>query len=111
MHPNEFLSNKYASAHYRHSFGSLLLKSKHFEPRFTCSFSGGWGTLNNVILHKNVSFNTMEKGYYEGGLIVDNILKIGFSGFGVSGFYRFGPYSKPKTTENIAVKLSFILSL
>lgn len=111
MHPNEFLSNRYASAHYRHNFGSLLLKTKHFEPRFTCSFSGGWGTLSNTLLHKNISFSTMEKGYYEGGLIIDNILKLGFSGLGVSGFYRFGPYSKQKTAENLAVKLSISLSL
>lgn len=110
MHPNEFLSNRYASAHYRHNFGSLLLKSKRFEPRFTCSFSGGWGTLSNTLLHKNISFSTMEKGYYEGGLIIDNILKLGVSGLGISGFYRFGPYTKQKTAENLVVKLSISLS-
>ncbi|CAG0963444.1 hypothetical protein FLAV_00827 [Flavobacteriales bacterium] len=111
MHPNEFLSNRYASLHYRHSFGSLLLKTKHFEPKFTSSISAGWGTLTGTNNHKNISFNTMEKGYYEGGIIIDNILKIGFSGFGISGFYRFGPYTKQKTAENTAVKLSLTLSL
>ncbi len=49
----------------------------------------------------------MEKGFYESGFELQNI----FYGFGLSAYYRYGPYQLPKFDQNIAIKLSFSLNL
>ncbi len=106
MLPYEFFSSEYLHFHFRHSFGSLLLKAKKFEPEFIITSSVGIGALAYPGLHDGVTFNTMEKGYYESGLLINNILKFNFSSFGVGAFYRYGPYQFPKASDNFAVKMS-----
>jgi hypothetical protein len=48
----------------------------------------------------------MEYGYYESGLVINNILKFNFSSFGVGAYYRYGPNKLPKASDNFAVKMS-----
>ncbi|MDG1477929.1 MAG: DUF5686 family protein, partial [Vicingaceae bacterium] len=106
MLPYEFFSSEYVHFHFRHSFGSLLFKKKKFEPEFVITSSVGWGTLSNKEDHGGVDFKTMEKGYYESGLVINNVFRWYYFSFGVGGFYRYGPYSFEKSSDNIAVKLS-----
>jgi hypothetical protein len=106
MLPYEFFSDRFASFHFRHSFGSLLLKIKKFAPEFVVSTSVGFGELSNATNHSGVAFKTMEKGYYESGIAINKILKSNFSTFGVSVHYRYGPYQFEKSIDNFAVKLS-----
>ena len=106
MLPYEFFSDKYINIHFRHSFGSLLLKVKKFEPEFIVTSSVGFGSLAHPDLHGGVAFKTMENGYYESGLIINNILKFNFSSFGVGAYYRYGPYQLPEVSDNFSVKLS-----
>ncbi len=106
MLPYEFFSNKYVNIHFRHSFGSLLLKVKKFEPEFIITSSVGFGSLANQELHNGVAFKTMEHGYYESGLIINNILKLNYSSFGVGAFYRYGPNKLLKASDNFTVKMS-----
>ena len=49
----------------------------------------------------------MNKGYYESGLQIDNILLSSFSGIGIGIYYRYGPYSLDGFRNNLAIKLSF----
>lgn len=107
MLPYEFLSNQYVHFHFRHSFRGLLLKIKKFQPEFIITTSAGVGKLDHAELHQGVVFNTMEKGFYESGLIINNILKSNTSTFGVGAFYRYGPYAFDKTSDNFAIKMSF----
>ncbi len=107
MLPYEFLSNQYVHFHFRHSFKGLLLKIKKFQPEFVITTSAGVGSLDHAELHQGVVFNTMEKGFYESGLIINNIFKLNSTTFGVGGFYRYGPYAFDKTSDNFAVKMSF----
>ncbi len=106
MLPYEFFSNKYLFVHFQHSFGSLLLKIKKFEPEFVVTSSFGIGTLNNANMHQGVAFKTMKKGYYESGFLINNILKLNFTTFGVGIFYRYGPYQLIKKSDNITLKMS-----
>ena len=106
MLPYEFFSSEYIHFHFRHSFGSLLLKSKKFAPELVLTSSAGFGDLSYQGLHEGESFNTMEKGYYESGVLINSILKLNFTTFGVGAFYRYGPYQLDKTSDNITVKMS-----
>ncbi|MBL4667972.1 MAG: carboxypeptidase-like regulatory domain-containing protein [Flavobacteriales bacterium] len=106
MLPYEFFSSEYIHFHFRHSFGSLLFKVKKFEPEFVITSSIGFGALSYEGAHSGVDFKTMEKGYYESGLVINNIIRWYYFSFGVGAFYRYGPYSFDKSSDNLAVKLS-----
>ena len=105
MIPNEFLSDQYASVHLNVNFGKLY-KSKFSAPEFSLVTALGWGSLENKENHQGITFNTMEKGFYESGLVLDNILAYKLLGVGAGAFYRYGDYAFDKTSENIAVRVS-----
>jgi hypothetical protein len=112
MTPYEFLSDRYAIAHFSHSFGSLLFKTDKFKPTLTIHQNAGWGMLSHPEKQQLMAFKTMEKGFYESGLQVDNILKVNYAniaylGIGVGAFYRYGPYAFNNASDNLALKLSF----
>jgi hypothetical protein len=102
---NEFFSDTYASAFYAHSFGTIL-KRKSIQPELILVGNAGWGTLLNGQNHYNINFNTLEKGYYEAGIRINNLFVSGFSGFGVGFFQRLGPYSTGIIANDFAAKLS-----
>ena len=111
MLPYEFFSSEYVNFHLRHSFGSLLLKTKKFSPEVILTTSAGFGNLSYKGFHGGEEFNTMEKGFYESGIVLNNIFKMKSRayklGFGAGAFYRFGPYQLENTADNFAFKLSF----
>ena len=109
--PYEFLSDRYVNLYFSHNFGSLLFQIKKFKPHFTLYQNIGWGMLSNSEYHKSLEFKTKEKGFYESGLQIDNIIKINilnisYMGLGVGAYYRYGPYSYINYKDNLAVKFS-----
>ncbi|MBL4594212.1 MAG: carboxypeptidase-like regulatory domain-containing protein [Flavobacteriales bacterium] len=115
MLPYEFFSSEYVHVHFRHSFGSLLLKIKKFQPEIIVTSSAGFGALSYEGFHGGETFNTMEKGYYESGLImnklINKLLGVNLSFYGVGVFYRYGPYKLPKESDNLTVKMTFSFTL
>ena len=107
MFPYEFFSDRFVNIHLKHSFGSLLLKTKKFKPELVLSTNIGFGSLSNQQNHGGEVFKTMEKGYYESGISINNLVKVNFATFGVAGFFRYGPYQLPKQSDNLTLKLSF----
>lgn len=107
MFPYEFFSDRFVNIHLKHSFGSLLLKTKKFKPELVLLTNIGFGSLSNQQNHGGEVFKTMDKGYYESGISINNLIKVNFTTFGVAGFFRYGPYQLPKQSDNFTVKLSF----
>jgi len=110
MRPNEFLADRYATVHVRHSFGNLLYEGKTFKPVPVLVFSAGWGALEHPERHRGYTFSALEDGYYEGGLQIDNLLRSGFTGLGIGAFYRLGPQAFPDAMDNLAVKATLGLA-
>jgi hypothetical protein len=108
MRMNEFLSNRYAAFFFTHSFGKLLFRFKKFSPEPAVCTNVCIGDLNNPEKHFNVPINTLRKGYIESGLLLNSILNTGAYGIGVGAFYRYGYYSLPSFSNNMAYK--FILT-
>ena len=48
----------------------------------------------------------VEKGYYESGLVINNIVRYSYLSLGAGAFYRYGPYSFEKSSDNLTIKLS-----
>jgi len=111
MRPNEFLSDRYVSLFFSHNFGSLLFKGEKFKPEFELTTNIGFGSLNHPEYHLNVDINTMEKGYYESGLMINNIIKLYLFNIGVGGMYRYGPYALPEFNDNVAYKITLSLPI
>lgn len=107
MLPNEFLADRYASLHVRHSFGTLLFKGKYFKPKPSILASAGIGELTgDPAVHRGLPFRPLEKPFYEAGVRIDDILRSGFSGIGVGAFYRLGDLAFPDAADNLVFKLA-----
>jgi len=66
--------------------------------------------LDNPGTQFGITYKTMDKGYYESGLELNNLLKSGFVHIGVGGYYRYGPYAFSLPIDNFVVKLTITIS-
>lgn len=111
MRPNEFVNNTYFSIFFRHNFGRMT-QNKNFSPRIVLAQNIGWGMLFEAENHKGLAAQGLEKGYFETGVVVEDLLVIyKMLAFGVGVYYRYGAYSLPKTIDNFAFKLRFRVSV
>ncbi len=108
MRPYDFFSTKYVAAFWKHSFEKLLFKYNHFEPVLNLHFNAGIGQIDHPEWQQGMGIRSMNKGYYEAGISVDNIIKSLTGGFGAGVFYRVGPYMDAKPINNIMFKLVFV---
>lgn len=108
IRPDEFFCDKFAALFFSHNFRNLLIDFKKFHPELILVTNIAWGELSN---ENNNDLKDLSKGYYESGLIVDNIIKTAFNKLGLGIFYRYGPYSFDKVFDNFTFKLSLVFSL
>ena len=106
MYFNEFYSDRYSFLQVKHYFNKLQI-TKSIKPVLVIGSKAAFGDFSHPENHQGITFKTMEKGFYESGLELQNI----FKGFGLSTYYRYGPYQLEKFDQNIAIKLSFTLNL
>ncbi|MBN1338283.1 MAG: carboxypeptidase-like regulatory domain-containing protein [Bacteroidales bacterium] len=106
MRMNEFVSNRHIALFFTHNFRKLLFRGEKFEPEFAVAFNAGIGDLKYRNSHAGMEFNTLEKGYYEAGLLVNNLLNLKIYALGLGVFYRLGPYSFSHAGDNFAGKLT-----
>jgi len=110
MRMNEFLSNKYIALYFTHNFGKLLFQAKKFKPEFAIATNIGFGVLDFEENHYNIDYQTMEHGYYESGLQINNLLNLRLYSLGIACYYRYGPYSL-SGWDNVAAKFTLYFNL
>ncbi|HEV7230475.1 MAG TPA: DUF5686 family protein, partial [Bacteroidia bacterium] len=103
---NEFLSDRYVALFYSHDFGRLFIRKKYFQPQVIFINRFGFGSLSNPSNHFDIDYKAMEKGYYETGFLLNNLIRRGYLGLGAGVYYRYGPYAFTDETKNLAVKFS-----
>ena len=111
MRMNEFVSDRFASLHFRQDLGKLLFSRGEFQPGIVLAASAGFGRMKFEGGHVNLDEKTLEKGYYETGILFNNLLRQWFLGYGLGVFYRFGPYTLLKTIDNFAFKFTVRFNL
>ncbi len=109
MLPSTFFMDQQASLFTRLTLLGWKTKLKFFQPQLAFHHAIGFGSMQNRNFHSPV-FQTMDKGYYEGGIIVDKIFISGFSAFGLGLFTNYGAYAQPKFEKNLMVKLSLAVN-
>ena len=111
---NEFLSDKHFSFFFSHDFGDLHIRKLNKQPSFEMSHNFGFGSLDNPDAHQ-IGFKTMERGFFESGVFMNNILVISLpgisAGLGAGAFTRYGPYAFSKTSKNTVFKLALEFQL
>lgn len=103
---NEFFSDRFVSFQVRHKFMRFMVSNK-FKPQLVLVSRLAFGSVSNKAKHLNFGFNTLEKGFYESGLELNHL----FKGFGISTFYRYGPYALEGFDQNLSLKFTFNFSL
>lgn len=113
MRPNEFISDKFVTFHFMHDFGNILYKKKFSRPSIAITTSLGWG---DCKLTQDVDGSDyarkMNKGFFESGIQLNNLLCLSIEGFGLGVYYRYGPYRfTDKEINNWAFKLTWTITL
>ncbi len=111
----EFLSDRFVHLFFRQDFGTLLLKSKRFKPNIILEHNLAFGSLKSADIHQNIEFKTLEKGFFEAGVVLENLIKIKYFnvyyiGLGAGMYYRYGPYQNELFKDNVAYGLKISIS-
>lgn len=104
-YPGEFYHDRQVSFIARYSFPVIKTKAKWFAPEFILHHGLGYGDMANKSQHY-MKFWSMDKGLFEGGLIVSGILNYSIVRLGIGVFYRYGYYSEPNALKNLMPKIS-----
>ncbi|SIQ72186.1 DUF5686 and carboxypeptidase-like regulatory domain-containing protein [Pontibacter lucknowensis] len=111
MRPYEFFSDRYVALFLRQDLGKRLLNTKLFKPDLVLVQNMGIGDLRQSIPDlEPLEYSNMRKGFFESGLMLNNIISSAFSGVGVGAFYRYGPYALPQAKDNLKLKLTATLA-
>lgn len=103
---NEFISDRYIMFQARHNFRSFKI-TKKIQPNISFISRFAIGSIDNSQNHQGVAFKKMNKGYLESGFQLNDI----YGGLGLGTFYRHGGYKNDKFSDNLALKLTYVLSL
>ncbi len=106
MYFNEFFSTEFVMLQFKHGFKRVELFKK-IKPSLVLVTRMAWGNLKNPEDHIGIEFKTLDQGFFESGVELNQIYK----GLGLTGFYRYGPNQLARLEDNIAIKLSFVLDL
>lgn len=121
MRPDEFFCDRFAALYFSHNFRNLLINYKKFHPEIILITNIAWGDLkpqnrSDAVIQRLEDSETwglsdLRKGYYESGIVIDNIIKAGFAKLGFGTFYRYGPYSYEEISDNFVFKINISISL
>lgn len=103
---NEFFSSQYIFFQIKHGFDRIRILKK-VRPSLVLVTRMAWGNMEHPEQHVGPSYKTLDRGFFESGIELNKIYK----GFGLGGFYRYGPNQLLKFEDNIAVKISYVLDL
>lgn len=106
MYFNEFFSNEFVYFQFKHGFNRVTIFKK-VKPSLVLVSRMAWGNLQKPEQHAGLNYKTLNEGYFESGIELNQI----FKGLGLTAFYRYGPNQLLRFEDNIAIKLSYVLNL
>lgn len=111
MRLDEFALDRFLSVFYSQEFGSFLPAAWKFSPELVWVNNIGFGNRSASKKHSNLTGGTMEKGYFESGILINNLVNQWILGAGLGIFYRYGPYAMNKTIDNFAFKFTISMNI
>ena len=111
MNRNEFVASSFLSLFLNYNLGKFLRKRDKFNPELEFVHNMGMGMLEHPNSHANIGIKVPEKGYFESGIRIHQLVKSNLTGLGLGLFYRYGPYKLPSTKENLYVRITLGMSI
>lgn len=111
MQVDEFFCDRFAALYFSHNFKNTLLNFRRFHPEIILVTNIAWGDTDNKVIPDTFKAKRMDKGYFESGLIIDNLVRITFMKIGLGAFYRYGAYSYDKIIDNLVFKIKIGFSI
>jgi hypothetical protein len=109
-----YVSNKFAYVFVRHNFGRIFPKTKSriFKPQFAVVQNFGIGNYSHKSTHifPGIQPQTISKGYFESGILINGILSNPLYSLGLGSYYRWGPYADADWKSNYAFKLTLAMN-
>ncbi len=107
----EFVSDRFVHFFFEHDIGNILYRKKYSKPHLILIHNMGFGTLGYEDNHSLVNVQSMEKGFFESGGGLDNIIIFPLRrslniGLGAKVYYRYGPYQQERTSDNLAFRFN-----
>ncbi len=112
MRSGEFFNDRFIALFLKQDLLENVIRWGRFAPNLVLLTQAAWGGMRNPQAHQHVDFRSLEKGYFESGIVLNNLIRQRFfgvvrfgAGFGV--FYRYGAYAFPQIAQNLTCKISF----
>lgn len=111
----EFLSDRYLHLSFEHNLGRLFSYfNDAVRPELMLVQNSAYGSLNKPEKHQGISFQTMENGLHESGLVLKNIIRADsgpyWLGINAGFFYRYGYYQHNRNVDNYRFTISSQIS-
>lgn len=113
MRPDEFFCDRFVALYLSHNFSGSLWRpaTQWCRPELTLVANLGWGDMRHIEDLTLYNFKTMEKGYFESGVVIEGLINMPLMKLGGGLFYRYGPYAFDKTCDNFVWKWSVKFTL
>lgn len=108
--PSTFYADQHINLFFRYTLPEWKVKAGVCMPQLSLYQGAGYGSMQHKEQH-NVSFQSMDKGYFEAGLILDKLYISSITGLGIGVFSNYGYYSNPVFEKNLVYKLSLSFAL
>jgi hypothetical protein len=105
MEASTFYNEQYTAFFMRYTTKSLKTNLKWTSPRMSVHYAMGTGSFSNRQNH-NAEVPDMSKGYYETGAVLENVLIMNGTGFGIGAFVPFGSLVSPDLSKTLTLKLA-----
>lgn len=105
MEPSRFFHTSQVALYTILNIQPFKTRAKWNEPAISLHHAIGYGEFSGKELH-SFAFQSTDKGYFEGGIIMNGLLVSGFTQIGVGIFYRYGTYAYDDWRKNLFPKIS-----
>lgn len=114
MTPNIYWSSKYLNVFLTHTFNRFYTL-KFSRPSLFLAGNAGWGKLDHVTDHKNITLKDYSNGYFEVGAGFEDFLRISIKdivgvGLNIGAFYPIHTESNHFNKDLVVYKLGFAFS-
>jgi hypothetical protein len=114
----EFTSDQYLNFFFTQNLQRRLIptRSPWFRPEVSLTQGVALGSLRNPQNHKGIEIKTLGRGYFESGMLIDNLIrfkvsKLFYLGGGIGAFYRWGDNRLPTAQDNWTARIVWNVGL
>jgi len=105
VYDGEFIASSIAGFKMRQNVRDIHI-SQSFRPELSWVLQAAWGFPEKTDITSHYGF---QKGLWETGIEIDNLLNINFLRFGLGAYYRLGYYAHPDKADNFSLRIRLSL--